>query len=147
MVPAPEVDWLDAGLSVDAALANSVEHRHTRYPVGAGSLDNLVGMVHLQEIVAAARSDPESPVGALAKPAIIVPETKDLGALLRELRQARQEFAVVVDEYGGTAGIVTMEDILEEIVGEIEERVRPARRHPHPHRRPHGHGRGIDDDR
>ncbi len=120
MVPAPEVDWLDARLTVDAALANSVEHRHTRYPVGAGSLDNLVGMVHLQEIVAAARSDPESPVGALAKPAIIVPETKDLGALLRELRQARQEFAVVVDEYGGTAGIVTMEDILEEIVGEIE---------------------------
>jgi putative hemolysin len=120
MVPAPEVDWLDADLTVDAAVAKSVEHRHTRYPVGIGSLDTLVGVVHLQEIVAAARSDPESPVGALAKPAIIVPETKDLGALLRELRQARQEFAVVVDEYGGTAGIVTMEDILEELVGEIE---------------------------
>ena len=120
MVPAPEVDWLDADLTVDAAVAKSVEHRHTRYPVGTGSLDTLVGVVHLQEIVAAARSDPESPVGALAKPAIIVPETKDLGALLRELRQARQEFAVVVDEYGGTAGIVTMEDILEELVGEIE---------------------------
>ena len=120
MVPAPEVDWLDADLTADAALAKTVEHRRSRYPVGSGSLDRLVGVVHVQELVAAARVDPDSPVGARAQPALIVPETKDLGALLRELRQARQQLAVVVDEYGGTAGIVTMEDILEEIVGEIE---------------------------
>jgi putative hemolysin len=120
MVPAPEVDWLDGDLTADAALAKTVEHRRTRYPLGSGSLDHLVGVVHLQEIVAAARSDPESTVGTLAQPALIVPETKDLGALLREMRQARQQLAVVVEEYGGTAGIVTMEDILEEIVGEIE---------------------------
>ena len=120
MVPAPEVDWLDADLTVDAALATTVERRRTRYPVGAGSLDNLVGVVHVQEIVAAARTNPESRVGTLAQPALIVPKTKDLGALLRELREARQQLAVVIDEYGGTGGIVTMEDILEEIVGEIE---------------------------
>jgi putative hemolysin len=120
MVPAPEVDWLDAGLTADAALAKTVEHRRSRYPVGSGSLDSLVGVAHLQEIVAAARVDPDSPVAALARSAPIIPETKDLGALLRELREARQQLAVVVDEYGGTAGIVTMEDILEEIVGEIE---------------------------
>ena len=120
MVPAPEVDWLDADLTVDAALAKTVEHRRSRYPVGSGSLERLVGVVHVQEIVAAARVDLDSPVAALAQPALIVPETKDLGALLRELRQARQQLAVVVDEYGGTAGIVSMEDILEEIVGEIE---------------------------
>ncbi len=120
MVPAPEVDWLDAGLTADAALAKNVEHRRSRYPVGSGSLDRLVGVVHVQEIVAAARLDRDSAVGERAQPALIVPETKDLGALLRELRQARQQLAVVVDEYGGTAGIVTMEDIVEEIVGEIE---------------------------
>ena len=120
MVPAPEVDWLDADLTADAALAKTVEHRRSRYPVGRGSLDRLDGVVHVQEIVAAARRDPDSSVGERAQPALIVPETKDLGALLREFRQARQQIAVVVDEYGGTAGIVTMEDILEEIVGEIE---------------------------
>jgi putative hemolysin len=120
MVPAPEVNWLDADLTSDAALAKTLEYRHTRYPVGTGSLDNLVGVVHLQEIAAAARSDRDSPVGTLAQSALIIPETKDLGALLRELRETRQELAVVVDEYGGTAGIVTMEDVLEEIVGEIE---------------------------
>ena len=120
MVPAPEVDWLDAELNADAALAKTVEHRRSRYPVASGSLDQLVGIVHIQEILAAARSDPGSPVAACTQPALIVPETKDLGALLRELRRTRQQLAVVADEYGATAGIVTMEDILEEIVGEIE---------------------------
>jgi len=120
MVPAPEVDWLDAELNADAALAQTVEHRRSRYPVASGSLDQLVGIVHIQEILAAARSDPGSPVAACTQPALIVPETKDLGALLRELRRTRQQLAVVADEYGATAGIVTMEDILEEIVGEIE---------------------------
>lgn len=120
MVPAPEVDWFDAELNADAALAKTVEHRRSRYPVASGSLDQLVGIVHIQEILAAARTDPGSPVAACTQPALVVPETKDLGALLRELRRTRQQLAVVADEYGGTAGIVTMEDILEEIVGEIE---------------------------
>jgi len=120
MVPAIEVDWLDADLTAKAAVEKTVLHRRSRYPVARGSLDGLVGVVHIQEILAAARSDPSSSVGALAQSAVVVPTTKDLGALLRELRQSRQQVAVVVDEYGGTAGIVTMEDILEEIVGEIE---------------------------
>ena len=121
MVPALDVVWLDAGLSADAALEEAMRQPHTRHPVGEGSLDRLVGVVHLRELVAAARRDGAAPIGPLAQPAPIVPETKDLGALLRELRERRQELAVVVDEYGGTAGIVTLEDILEEIVGEIED--------------------------
>ena len=120
MVPAPEVDWLDADLSADAALARTVDHRRSRYPVCNGSLDRLVGVVHIQEVVAAVHKDPAMPVRTLAQPTLVVPETKDLGALLRELRQERQQLAVVADEYGATAGILTMEDILEEIVGEIE---------------------------
>jgi putative hemolysin len=120
MVPAADVDWLDAELTAETALAKTAEHRRSRYPVGTGTLDRLVGVLHIQEILAAALAEPHSPVGTRAQPALIVPETKDLGALLRELRETRQQLAVVADEYGGIAGIVTMEDIVEEIVGEIE---------------------------
>ena len=121
MVAAHEVDWLDAELTANAALEGTVQHRRSRYPVASGSLDHLVGVVHVQDMIEAARSNPGTPLRSLAQPALIVPETKDLGALLRDFRQRRQQLAVVVDEYGGTAGIVTMEDILEEIVGEIED--------------------------
>jgi putative hemolysin len=72
--------------------------------------------VHVRDLIAA----PEATVGSLARQAMVVPTTKDLGALLRELREARQVMALAVDEYGGTAGIVTLHDVLEELVGEIE---------------------------
>jgi putative hemolysin len=121
MVPAPDVAWLEADATVDAALDFIEGRPHSRYPVGEGSLDRLVGVVHVRDVVAAARRDPEARVREAAHPAPIVPETKDLGALLRELRERRQHLAIVADEYGGTAGIVTLEDILEELVGEIED--------------------------
>jgi len=119
MVPASDVVWLDASLSGREALERSYEKPHGRYPVGDGSLDHLVGVIHFREVVAAARED--ATIRERTKPALIVPETKDLGALLRELREQRQQLAAVVDEYGATAGIVSIEDILEEIVGEIED--------------------------
>jgi putative hemolysin len=119
MVPASDVVWLDAGLSAREALELSYSKPHGRYPVGDGSLDRLIGVIHFRELVAAARD--HAPVRERAKPALLVPETKDLGALLRELREQHQQLAVVVDEYGATAGIVALEDILEEIVGEIED--------------------------
>jgi putative hemolysin len=89
-------------------------------PVGEGNLDRLVGILHTQDVLRVARDDSRATAGELARPGLIVPATKDLGALLREFRERRQEMAVVVSEYGTTSGIVTLEDILEEIVGEIE---------------------------
>ena len=121
MVPAPEVVWLDASMTADAALDRVLETPHARYPVGNGSLARLAGVIHGRDLVVAARTDPQAPIGPRAHPALVVPETKDLGALLRELRERRQQLAVVIDEYGSTAGIVTLEDIVEEIVGEIED--------------------------
>jgi magnesium and cobalt exporter, CNNM family len=118
MVPAPDVAWLDTELLPEPALEEVAAKPFSRYPVGRGSLDHLVGVVHVRDLVGAAR---DTPVGELAEPVPVVPATKDLGALLRELREQRRHLAVVADEYGGTAGIVTLEDILEEIVGEIED--------------------------
>jgi putative hemolysin len=122
MIPAPDVAWLDAALAPDAALDAAIEDPHERYPVGDGSLDRLVGILHIHTLIAEVRRAEQqaAAIRALARPALIVPETKDLGALLREMREQRQQLAVVADEYGGTAGIVAIEDILEEIVGEIE---------------------------
>jgi putative hemolysin len=117
MVPQPDVVWLEASLTAEEALAIVVEHGHSRYPVGRETLDHLVGFVHFRDLLAA-RGEL---IGTLARQPPIVPETKDLGALLRELREGRQYMAVVVDEYGSTAGIVTVHDVLEEIVGEIED--------------------------
>jgi putative hemolysin len=121
MIPALDVLWLDADLSVEDALDRVVETWHERYPVGRGSLDRLVGVAHVRDLVAAARTDPGTTVESIARPALIVPETKDLGALLREQREQHAQLAVVVDEYGAVAGIVTIEDVLEEIVGEIQD--------------------------
>ncbi|MCW2994729.1 MAG: HlyC/CorC family transporter [Conexibacter sp.] len=123
MVPASEAVWLDAALLPDAALDAALDTPHGRYPVAQGSLDHVVGIVVLPDLIAAARGRREGveTVADLARPALMVPETKDVGALLRELREQRQQLAVVVDEYGATAGIVALEDVLEEIVGEIED--------------------------
>jgi putative hemolysin len=121
MVPALDVHWLDAELTPGAALDQVVAVPHGRYPVGRGSLDRLAGIVHVRDLVAALRRGEDSPIERLARPAPIVPETKDLGALLREQREQQAQLAVVVDEYGAVAGIVTIEDVLEELVGEIQD--------------------------
>jgi putative hemolysin len=121
MVPAAEVIWLEADLDSDPALDQVIDAPHSRYPVGRGTLDHLAGIVHIRDLLAAARRGQHVQVGDLARPALVVPENKDVGALLRELRAQRQQLAVVADEYGSTVGIVALEDILEEIVGEIED--------------------------
>jgi putative hemolysin len=121
MIPEPDVAWLDAGLTPVAALDEVAERPYSRYPVGAGSVDRIVGILHVRDLVIAARREPSMTLGELVQAPLVVPETKDLGALLRELREQRRHMAIVADEYGGTAGVVTLEDILEEIVGEIED--------------------------
>jgi magnesium and cobalt exporter, CNNM family len=121
MVAAPDVAWLDAELDPQSALDAVAERPYSRYPVATGSLDRVIGVLHVRDLVIAARQEPDATTGALAQPTTVIPETKDLGALLRDLRTERRHMAVVADEYGGTAGIVTLEDILEEIVGEIED--------------------------
>jgi CBS domain containing-hemolysin-like protein len=121
MIPAADVAWIDAEQPIGAALMQAASRAHTRFPVGRGSLDRVIGVAHLRDLVVSAGSDPQETVDTVTRPVAIVPETKDLGALLRDLREQRGQLAVVADEYGRTIGIVTLEDILEEIVGEIED--------------------------
>jgi magnesium and cobalt exporter, CNNM family len=121
MVPAPDIAWLDAELEPRAALDQALQTSHSRLLVARGSVDRVAGVVHLRDLIEATREPGAATIEAIARPTLLVPETKDVGALLRELREAHQSVAVVVNEYGGTEGLVTIEDILEEIVGEIED--------------------------
>ena len=121
MVPAPDVTWLPGDLRPDAALDRILADPHARYPVGRETLDRVAGVVHFIDVVRAAHDGAAGTVAGLAREAFIVPETKDIGALLREMRERREQLAIVIDEYGGTAGVVSLEDILEELVGEIED--------------------------
>jgi putative hemolysin len=123
MVPRPEVVALSIDLPPEECLAAVIESPYTRYPVYRETLDNIVGILHVRNLFSALNDQGFASVEIeeLIRPAYIVPETKDLAALLADFRRANFHMAVVVDEYGTMAGIVTLEDLLEEIVGEIED--------------------------
>ncbi|HSP06972.1 MAG TPA: CBS domain-containing protein, partial [Acidobacteriota bacterium] len=96
------------------------EHKFSRLPVYKEKVDNIIGIVSVMDLVSSVpKQDMTTPVTHLMRPAIFVPETKKVFTLLRELREAHSQMAIVIDEYGGTSGLVTLEDLLEEIVGEI----------------------------
>jgi putative hemolysin len=123
MVPRPQVVALSVDLPTQEALAAVIDSPYTRYPVFRGSLDDVLGILHVRDLFKALydRGIENVVLEELVRPAYVVPETKDLAALLAEFRKTNQHMAIVVDEYGGVAGIVTLEDLLEEIVGEIED--------------------------
>jgi putative hemolysin len=123
MVPRPEVVALSIDLPPEQCLEAVMDSPYTRYPVYRESLDSVVGILHVRDLFGALRDRGmhEVRIEDLVRPAHIVPETKDLAALLTEFRRTNQHMAIVVDEYGEMEGIVTLEDLLEEIVGEIED--------------------------
>ena len=123
MVPRPEVVGISIEMPPAEALRAVLESPYTRYPVYKESLDEIVGILHVRDLFSALHHSAiaEVELAALLRPAYVVPETKDLAALLAEFRRTNQHMSVVVDEYGATQGIVTLEDLLEEIVGEIED--------------------------
>jgi putative hemolysin len=123
MVPRPQVTALSADLPPEECLAAVIDSPYTRYPVYKESLDDIVGVLHVRDLFSAMhdRGIADVDITSILRPAYIVPETKDLAALLAEFRRTNQHLAVVVDEYGAMQGIATLEDLLEEIVGEIED--------------------------
>jgi putative hemolysin len=123
MVPRPDVVAISVEMPPEEALRAVVDSPFTRYPVYRGSLDDMLGVLHVRDLFSAIHDLGIAAVEleALVRPAFVVPETKDLAALLADFRREKQHMAIVIDEYGDMDGIVTLEDVLEEIVGDIED--------------------------
>ena len=119
MTPRTEMVALDADLPVGEAADRVAEARRSRYPVFAESLDDIVGVVHAKDILSALRNTPGAVVRTIMRPPLFVPGTREVEDVLADMKKLKVHLAVVLDEYGGTAGLVTMEDLLEEIVGPI----------------------------
>ncbi|MFA9445870.1 hemolysin family protein [Egicoccus sp. AB-alg6-2] len=122
MVPRPDVVWLSEADTLADLRLRARRTGHSRFPVHAGNEDDVLGTVHVKDLLAVPLDDHAStPVTAVLAPALAVPESELLRRLLTDLRREQRTFALVIDEYGGTAGIVTVEDVLEQLVGDIED--------------------------
>jgi CBS domain containing-hemolysin-like protein len=120
MTPRPDVVAIAAAAPVSALRRLMGETKYSRIPVYGKDLDDIQGVIEVRDLLDY-QGDPDSAVGALVRPVHLVPETKRIADLLREMQRRRLTFSVVIDEYGGTAGIATVEDIVEELVGEIQD--------------------------
>ena len=120
MVAAPKMQLIPMDASSEDCFAIMIEVGHSRYPVYEGSKENIVGLLHAKDILKLQRT-PELSMKALVRPAMFLPESKKLIDLLREFRKTRTHMAILVDEFGRVGGLVTLEDVLEEIVGDIED--------------------------
>ncbi len=120
MTPRPDIVAIAAAAPVSALRRLMIESKYSRIAVYGKDLDDIQGIVEVRDLLSF-QGDLESPVGPLTRPAHLVPETKRIAELLREMQARRLTIAVAIDEYGGTAGLVTVEDIVEELVGEIKD--------------------------
>lgn len=120
MVPAPRMDLLDIDAPIDELVLQVIRTAHSRFPVFQGERDNIVGVLLAKDLLKLSRS-PSLNIRTMVRPALFVPESKGLNDLSREFRLSRSHMAIVIDEFGRIAGLVTFEDVIEQIVGEIED--------------------------
>lgn len=120
MVPATRMDLVDIHAAPDALLKTVIDTGHSRFPIYEGERENVIGILMAKDLLKLQRA-PELNIRALLRPAVFVPESKGLNDLLREFRGNRNHLAIVIDEFGRVAGLITIEDVLEQIVGEIED--------------------------
>jgi CBS domain containing-hemolysin-like protein len=121
MTPRPDIVAIRDDATIGDLIARFREQEYSRFPVFRDSLDNIAGFVFVKDLVALENRDNSRPITTLLRPAVIVPESKRVAELLKQFQRQQTQIAIVVDEYGGTAGLVTIEDMLEEIVGEIRD--------------------------
>ncbi len=121
MVPRSKMDIIDVSETPDKFIPFVIETAHSRFPVTEGSEDNIIGIMLAKDLLRFYAGEEEFDIRDMLRPAIFIPESKRLNILLKEFRSNRNHIAIVVNEYGGVAGLVTIEDVLEQIVGEIED--------------------------
>ena len=121
MIPRAQVDFIDINEPVETFVTRVIGTAHSRFPVIDQNRDDVIGVLLAKDLLRHYAGEEEFNVREMLRPAVFVPEAKRLNVLLREFRASRNHMAIVVDEYGGAAGLVTIEDVLEEIVGDIED--------------------------
>jgi magnesium and cobalt exporter, CNNM family len=121
MTPRPDIVAIEEIATIGGLRTLFREQEYSRFPVYKESLDNIAGFVFIKDLVLLGATDDGRPITSLVRPAVVVPETKRVPELLKQFQRQQTQCAIVVDEYGGTAGLVTIEDLLEEIVGEIRD--------------------------
>jgi magnesium and cobalt transporter len=122
MIPRSQMKFIEADLSLEEILKIVIQSQHSRFPVVGESSDDIQGILLAKELLPLVLSGKESfNLKSLLRPATVIPESKRINVLLQEFREQRYHMAIVIDEYGGVSGLLTIEDVLEEIVGEIED--------------------------
>lgn len=121
MVPRAQMDVIDIGESPDQFIPSVIQTAHSRFPVISENKDDVIGILLAKDLLRYYAGEEEFNVREMLRPAVFIPESKPLNILLKEFRKNRNHIAIVVDEYGGVAGLVTIEDVLEQIVGDIED--------------------------
>jgi magnesium and cobalt transporter len=121
MVPRSQMDVIDVNESPEDFIPLVIQTAHSRFPVTSGNKDDVIGILLAKDLLRYYAGEEEFNVREMLRPAVFIPESKPLNVLLKEFRKNRNHIAIVVDEYGGVAGLVTIEDVLEQIVGEIED--------------------------
>ena len=121
MITRSQMDVIKAGDSIERIIAYVVETAHSRFPVIGEDKDDVLGILHAKDLLKYTLNPEQFNLSAVLRSAVFVPESKPLNLLLKEFREQRNHMAIVVDEYGGTSGLVTFEDIIEQIIGDIED--------------------------
>lgn len=121
MIPRSQMDVIDIGDSPEEFIPTVIQTAHSRFPVIGENKDNIIGILLAKDLLRYYAGEEEFNVRDMLRPAVFIPESKPLNVLLKEFRASRNHIAIVVDEYGGVAGLVTIEDVLEQIVGDIED--------------------------
>ena len=120
LVPRAQIDWIDINQPLADLMKTAIEAAHSRFPVFEGTRDNVIGILLAKDLLRHA-TEKNFQIRDWLRPAVFIPESKRLSVLLRDFKDNRNHLAIVVDEYGGVAGIITIEDVLEQIVGDIED--------------------------